>query len=80
MQAIILDGGEPEIMNVKDLAKHYKIIGYTEDLTEIRKLGVGLLYRAELDNQPMLEGLVGPMWYGGKLRYETPEIYKRLCE
>lgn len=50
MQAIILDGGEPKIMNVKDLAKHYKIIGYTEDLTEIRKLGVGLLYRAELDN------------------------------
>ena len=80
MQAIILDGGEPKIMNVNDLAKHYKIIGFTEDLTEIRKLGVGLLYRAELDNQPMLEGLVGPMWDGGKLRYETPEIYKRLCE
>ena len=80
MQAIILDGGKPKIMNVKDLAKHYKSIGYTEDLTEIRKLGVGLLYRAELDNQPMLEGLVGPMWDGGKLRYETPEIYKRLCE
>lgn len=80
MQAIILDGGEPKIMNVKDLAKYYKIIGYTEDLTEIRKLGVGLLYRAELDNQPMLEGLVGPMWDGGKLRYETPEIYSRMCE
>ena len=80
MQAIILDGGEPKIMNVKDLAKHYKIIGYTEDLSEIRKIGVGLLYRAELDNQPMLEGLVDPMWDGGKLRYETPEIYKRLCE
>lgn len=80
MQAIILDGRSTKIMNVEDLAKHYKIIGYTEDLSEIRKLGVGLLYRAELDNQPMLEGLVGPMWDGGKLRYETPEIYKRLCE
>lgn len=67
MQAIILDGGEPKIMNVKDLS-------------EIRKIGVGLLYRAELDNQPMLEGLVGPMWDGGKLRYETPEIYSRMCE
>ena len=44
------------------------------------KQSSGALYRAELDNQPMLEGFVGPMWDGGKLRYETPEIYNRLCE
>lgn len=80
MEAIILDGSSVKIMNVEDLAKHYKIIGYTEDLTELRKMCAGALYRAELDNQPMLEGLIGPMWDGGKLRYETPEIYNRLCE
>lgn len=46
----------------------------TEDLTEQRARG-SLVHRAELDNQPVLNGLCGPMWDGDKLRYETWEVY-----
>lgn len=34
--------------------------------------------RAELDNQPLVDGYIGPMWDGDKLRYETQEVYDML--
>ena len=52
----------------------YKVIGYSENNTEKRNKGM-CVPRAELDNQPMFEGFVGPMWDGGVLRYETQEVY-----
>lgn len=49
----------------------------TEDNTAYRKRGI-TCHRAELDNQPVLEGLCGPMWDGDKLRYETWEVYRSM--
>lgn len=57
--------------------KIFKIKGYTKDLTKERNRGV-LCPRAELDNQPMFEGFLSPMWDGGKLRYENQEAYDLL--
>lgn len=50
---------------------------FTDDLTESRERG-GTVHRKELDNQPMVDGYLSPMWDGGKLRYETQEVYDKL--
>ena len=55
----------------------FEIKGYTEDLSELRAQG-RCVHRKELDNQPIFDGFLGPMWDGGILRYETPEIYDML--
>ena len=34
--------------------------------------------RPELYGNPRFGGLVGPMWDGDSIRYETPEVYARL--
>lgn len=58
---------------------------YTADQSEIRNNG-GFTHRKELDNQPELNGYLGPMFNGwGKnhnviLRYETQEVYDALSE
>lgn len=49
----------------------------TEDLSELRARGV-CVHRAELDNQPMVDGYLSPMWDGDGIRYETWEVYDRL--
>ena len=57
---------------------------YTDDQSEIRANG-GFTSREELDNQPILNGYVGPMMDGWenhkmRIRYETQEVYDRLSE
>lgn len=52
---------------------------FTEDLSELRAKG-NCVPRAELDNQPMVDGYLSPMWDGGKLRYETPEVYRAMSD
>lgn len=49
----------------------------TEDLSELRARGI-CVHRAELDNQPMVDGYLSPMWEGDGIRYETQEVYDRL--
>ena len=56
--------------------------GTTEDLTHIRQQG-GTCHRKELDNQPLVDGYLSPMFshidYGLiYLRYETQEVYNVL--
>lgn len=56
--------------------------GLTEDLTHIRQKG-GTCQRKELDNQPLVDGYLSPMFshidYGlVYLRYETQEVYNIL--
>lgn len=38
----------------------------------------GCVPRAELDNLPLVDGYLSPMWDGGKIRYETQEVYDML--
>lgn len=58
---------------------------YSADQSDIRNNG-GFTHRKELDNQPELNGYLGPMFNGwGKnhnviLRYETQEVYDALSE
>ena len=52
---------------------------FTEDLTELRERGC-CVHRAELDNQPLVDGYLSPMWDGGRLRYETQEVYDMFAD
>lgn len=56
--------------------------GTTEDLTHIRQQG-GTCHRKELDNQPLVNGYLSPMFshidYGLiYLRYETQDVYNMM--
>lgn len=56
--------------------------GKTEDLTHIRQQG-GTCHRKELDNQPLVNGYLSPMFshidYGLiYLRYETQDVYNTM--
>ena len=63
--------------DVEELGKFFTIVGYTEDLTEARNKGAWV-HCKELDNQPIIKGFLSPMYDGGKLRYETQEVYDIL--
>ena len=65
------------ICPVEEVERKYCNGQYTEDLTELRNRGAWV-HRAELDNQPLVDGYLSPMWDGGMLRYETPEVYDML--
>lgn len=78
MKAKICTMQGAKIIEVEDIAKEYKVTGYTEDLSNIRNSGRGMCHRAELDNQPEIDGYFGPMWDGDMLRYETYELYRLL--
>lgn len=70
-------GGKLNGMEFKDVNEVLDILpceGYTEDLSEIRKQD-GFVCREELDNQPIFEGYLSPMWDGNGLRYETEQVY-----
>lgn len=69
-----LDG---QIMPVSEVEAAWCNGKHTDDLSAERKRGAWV-HRAELDNQPMVDGYLSPMWDGGMLRYETPEVYDML--
>lgn len=69
-----LHGKEMDIEVVKEFFCNGK---YTEDLDYIRKNG-GFCRCKLLDNQPMVDGYLSPMLDGGKIRYETYEVYDML--
>lgn len=46
----------------------------SRDWSETRKNG-GLVPREELDNRPLVDGYLSPMFDGGMLRYETQDMY-----
>ena len=50
---------------------------HSADYSESRKRG-GFVPFAVLDNNPLVAGYLSPMWDGGMLRYETPEVYNEL--
>lgn len=50
---------------------------FNKDMSVYRKQGA-CCQRAELYNQPLVEGYLSPMWDGDKLRYETYEVYDML--
>ena len=53
------------------------IKGYTPDLSKLRKTGA-LCHRQELDNQPLLYGMLGPFYDHDCIRYETQAAYNAL--
>ena len=57
-------------------------IDKTDDMEEYRKNGE-IVHRKELDNQPIVEGYLSPMFNGISygiihLRYETQEVYNMV--
>ena len=38
------------------------------------------LINLDLEDQPLIDGYLGPMWDGGYLRYETQEVYDSLFD
>lgn len=49
------------------------------DYSEFRQKGA-CVPRKELDNQPLVDGYLSPMWDGGMIRYETQEVYDILSD
>lgn len=39
-----------------------------------------LLVNLDLEDQPMVDGYLSPMWDGGFLRYETQEVYDMMFD
>ena len=78
MEAIFVGGKLNGMrMTVEEIKAKYWNGKLSEDLSALRARGI-LVHRAELDNQPLVDGYYGPMWDGNKLRYETPEVYDML--
>lgn len=62
-----------EIQQVEEISNGERSM----DWSEVRAMG-GCVPRAELDNRPLVDGYIGPMWDGGRLRYETQAAYDLL--
>ena len=78
MKAIFVGGKyNRQVMDVEDVRKISN--GTSRDWSRARKAGA-LGPRAELDNQPTVDGYLGPFWDGDKLRYETQAVYDALSE
>ena len=78
MKAVFVGGKyNRQVMEVEDVLKISN--GTSKDWSTARKAGA-LVPRAELDNQPVVDGYLGPFWDGDKLRYETQEVYDMLSE
>ena len=54
-------------------------VGATENYGELRARGIRSVPREELDDQPIVNGYVGPMWNGGSLLYESYEYHRAFC-
>lgn len=50
---------------------------FSKDFSKEREQGL-CVHRKELDNQPLFDDYLSPMWDGDKLRYETQEVYDML--
>lgn len=67
------NGLEVDLTTVEKL----DVIGRTPDYSKERENGC-CVPRKELDNMPIIDGYLSPMWDYGKLRYETWEVYELL--
>lgn len=80
MKAMFVGGPlNGQVLDVEIVKAKYCNGKYTEDLSAKRARGAWV-HRAELDNQPMVDGYLSPMWDGGMLRYETQEVYDMLSQ
>lgn len=78
MKAIFVGGKlNGTVTTTEEIKAKYWNGKLTEDLSEVRARG-GLVHREELDNQPMVDGYLSPMWDGDGIRYESPEVYDML--
>ena len=78
MKAIFVGGKlNGTVTTTEEIKAKYWNGKLTEDLSEVRARG-GLVHREELDNQPMVDGYLSPMWDGDGIRYETYEVYDML--
>lgn len=77
MKAIFVGGKyHGQIMDVEEVEK-ISNGKRSMDWSEVRSVG-GCVPCKELDNQPLVDDYLGPMWDGDKLRYETQEVYDCL--
>ena len=78
MKAIFVGGKlNGTVTTTEEIKAKYWNGKLTENLSEVRARG-GLVHREELDNQPMVDGYLSPMWDGDGIRYETYEVYDML--
>ena len=78
MKAIFVGGKlNGTVTTTEEIKAKYWNGKLTEDLSDVRARG-GLVHREELDNQPMVDGYLSPMWDGDGIRYETYEVYDML--
>lgn len=77
MKAIFVGGKYNGL--VVDVAEVEKmpIRGRSYDWSEVMAMG-GVAPRVELDNRPLVDGYLSPMWDDGMIRYETQDAYDLL--
>lgn len=80
MKALFVGGKlNGKVMDVQEVIEKHCNGRFTEDLSEIRAHG-GICHSPILDNQPIVDGYLPPMLDGGKLRYETQEVYDMMFD
>ena len=67
MDVLVVGGDKQGRYKVSDLADNFEIRGYVEPSEN------PIYNDSPLIGLPRLKGLVGPMWDGNKVRYETQE-------
>lgn len=73
---IIVGGPLDGIYNRAYVMNHFHNGRFTQDCSNVRQWYK--CQREELDLQPKINGYLGPMWDGNRLRYEFTEAYKSL--
>lgn len=80
MKAIFVGGHlNGKVMDIELVEEIFCNGQYTEDLSDMRAKG-GFCWNPLLDNRPMVDGYLSPMLDGGKLRYETQEVYDLMFD
>ena len=72
MPAIIVGGKHEGYYNIGEIISKFPINGYVE-------ASENSLYKdSKVVGYPRIKGLIGPMWDGDKIRYETQDVYDAL--
>lgn len=76
MDVMICGNNGCRMCKAADLEQDYEVTGFVEPSPNSIYNRNGL--KEKMVGYPKLKGLIGPMWDGDKIRYETPEVYRLM--
>ena len=72
IDVIVVGGDGQGEYKAGDLEQYFEVTGYVEPSPN------SIYNNSKLIGAPKIKGYLGPMWDGGRYRYETPEVYRTL--